>query len=151
MSLVFQIVVRSHHKSLYLKMLGKGLLLKATTLLVFFLWLEKSWNFEHNRIFDHLEKCNLFFYLQYSFISSQSTADLLTVVYDRIIRAFNRSGPPRAITLNILKAFNRVWHAGLHKLKSWNFRREIWLYFILSHYYRASGCSGWEVFTRISS
>ena len=35
--LVFQIVGRSHQWSLYLKMFGKGLLLKPTALLVFFL------------------------------------------------------------------------------------------------------------------
>ena len=41
-SLVFQIAGRSHRWSLYLRMLGKGLLLKTTALLVFFLWLVKS-------------------------------------------------------------------------------------------------------------
>ena len=41
-SLVFQIVGRFHLWSLYLRMLGKGLLLKTTALLVFFLWLVKS-------------------------------------------------------------------------------------------------------------
>ena len=61
-----------------------------------------------------------FFYFQYGFRSSQSTADLLTVASDRIARAFNRSGATRAVALNISKAFNRVWHACLlHKLKSY--------------------------------
>ena len=46
----------------------------------------------NNRIVDHLEKCGLLFYFQYDFGSSRSTADLLTVVSDRIARAFNRSG-----------------------------------------------------------
>ena len=42
-SLVFQIVWRSHWWSLYLiRMLGKGLQLKTTILLVFLLWLVKS-------------------------------------------------------------------------------------------------------------
>ena len=54
-----------------------------------------------------------FFYFQYGFRSSQSTADLLTVVSDRIARAFNRSGATRAVALDISKAFGRVWHAGL--------------------------------------
>ena len=40
-SCFFQIVGRSHLWSLYLRMLGKGLLLKSSTLLVFFLWLVK--------------------------------------------------------------------------------------------------------------
>ena len=57
---------------------------------------------------------------QYGFRSSRSTADLLTVVSDRIARAFNRSGATRAVAVDISKAFNRVWHAGLlYKLKSY--------------------------------
>ena len=56
---------------------------------------------------------------QISFRSSQSTANLLTVVSDRIGRTFNRSGATRAVALDIFKAFDRVCHAGLlHKLKS---------------------------------
>ena len=45
-----------------------------------------------NRIVDHLKKCGLFSDFQYDFRSSLSTADLLTVVPDRITRAFKRSG-----------------------------------------------------------
>ena len=72
----------------------------------------------NNRIVDDLEKCGLFSNLQYGFRSSRSTADLLTVVSDRIARAFNRSGATLAVALDISKAFDRVWHAGLlHKLK----------------------------------
>ena len=38
---------------------------------------------------------------------------------DRISRAFNRSGATRVVALDISKAFDRVWHAGiLHKLTS---------------------------------
>ena len=63
---------------------------------------------------------------QYGFRSSQSTADLLTVVSDRIARAFNRSGATRAVALDISKAFDRVWHAGLlHKLKSYGISGQI--------------------------
>ena len=73
----------------------------------------------NNRIIDHLEKCGLFSDFQYGFRSSQSTADLLTVVSDRIARAFNRFGATRAVALDTSKAFDKVWHAGLlHKLKS---------------------------------
>ena len=45
--------------------------------------------FVNNRIADHLEKCGLFSDFQYSFRSSRSTADLLTVVSDIIARTFN--------------------------------------------------------------
>ena len=56
---------------------------------------------------------------QYGFRSSQSTVDLLTVVSNSIARAFNSSGATRAVALDISKAFDRVWHAGLfHKFKS---------------------------------
>ena len=48
----------------------------------------------NNRIVDHLEKCGLFSDFQYGFRSSRSTADLLTVVSDRIARTFNRSFLP---------------------------------------------------------
>ena len=71
-----------------------------------------------NRIVNQLDKCGLF-YFQYGFRSTWSTVDLLTVVYDRITRAFNRSRATRAVALVVCKAFGRVWHAGvLRKLKS---------------------------------
>ena len=62
----------------------------------------------NNRIVDHLEKCGLFSDFQYGFRSCRSTADLLTVVSDRIARVFNRSGANRAVALDISKAFDRV-------------------------------------------
>ena len=74
----------------------------------------------NNNIVDHLEKSGLFSDFQYGFRSSRSTVDLLTVVSDRIAKAFNRSGATRAVALDISQAFDRVWHAGLlHKLKSY--------------------------------
>ena len=80
----------------------------------------------NNRIVDHLEKCGLFSDFQYAFRSSRSTADLLTGVSDRIARAFKRSGATRAVALDISKAFDRVWHAGLlHKLKSYGISGQI--------------------------
>ena len=57
---------------------------------------------------NRLEKCGLFSDFLYGFRSSQSTADLLTVVADRIARAFNSFGATRIVTLNISKAFNRM-------------------------------------------
>ena len=46
----------------------------------------------NNRIVDHLEKCGLFSDFQYGFRSSQSTADLLTFVSDRIARLLTSLG-----------------------------------------------------------
>ena len=80
----------------------------------------------NNRIVDHLEKCGLFSDFQYGFRSSRSTADLLTVVSDRIARAFNRSGATRAVALDISKTFERVRHAGLlQKRKSYEIPGQI--------------------------
>ena len=39
---------------------------------------------------DHVEKCGLFSDFHYNFRSSRSTADFLTVLSDRITRAFNK-------------------------------------------------------------
>ena len=117
-SLVFQIVERSHWWSQYLRMLGKCLQLKTATLLV-----SKAFGkLISNRVVDHLNKCSLFSYFPYSW----STADLLTVLSDRIARAYNRSVATRAIALDIFKPFDRVWHADLiHKLKSYGISGQI--------------------------
>ena len=50
---------------------------------------------------------------QWPFKSSRSTADLQTVVFDRIIRTIARSVVTRAVTPDIANASNRVSHAGL--------------------------------------
>ena len=70
----------------------------------------------NNRIVEHVEKCSFFYDFHYGFRSSQSTADLSTVLSDRIARTFNGSGATRAVALDISKAFNRVWDDDvLHK------------------------------------
>ena len=105
----------------------------------------------NNRIVDHLEKCGFFSDCQYGFRSSRSTADLLTVVSNRIARVFNRSGATRAMALDISKVFDRVWHAGLlHKLKSYGISGQIFG-LISSFLSNRRSRSGWKVFTRISS
>ena len=80
----------------------------------------------NNRIVDHVEKCGLFSDFQHTFRSSQSTADLPTVVSDRIARAFNMSGATAAVALDIYKTFKRVWYDGrLHKLRSYGISGQI--------------------------
>ena len=60
---------------------------------------------------------------QYGFRSSRSTSDLLTVVFDRIARAFNK---------DISKAFDRVWYAGLlHRVKSYGISGQYLALFLL--------------------
>ena len=45
---------------------------------------------------------------------------------DGIASAFNRSGATQTVALDISKAFDRVWHAGLlHKLKSYGISGQI--------------------------
>ena len=75
----------------------------------------------NNRLVDHLAKCGLFAAFQYSYRSSWSTADFLTVVPDITANVFNRDGFNWAIALgSISKTFDRVWHARLlHKLGSY--------------------------------
>ena len=80
----------------------------------------------NNRLANHKEKCGLFSDFQYSFRSSRSTTDLLTVVPDKIARAFNRPWATQAVALDIPNAFVRVWHASLpQKLKSYGISGQI--------------------------
>ena len=62
----------------------------------------------NNRIVYHLEKCGLLSASQYGFRSSRSTANLLTVVSDRLARTFQRSGATRAVEIDIFKAFDKI-------------------------------------------
>ena len=55
----------------------------------------------NNRLVDHLEKCGLFRDFQYGFRYSGSTADLLTVVSDRIATIFKRFGATGAVVFDI--------------------------------------------------
>ena len=74
----------------------------------------------NSSVVHHLESLELFSDHQYGFRSSRSTADLLTVITERIHRVLDVSGEARAVALDISKAFDKVWHAGLlHKLKAY--------------------------------
>ena len=86
----------------------------------------------NNRLVDHRKKHGLFSDFHYGFRSFRSSVDLLTVVSDRLARAFDRSGTFRVLALDISKDFHRVWHADLlHKLITYGISG--WLFgFILS-------------------
>ena len=89
-------------------MLGKGLWLKTIALFPFFPWLVKyQKNHVYNMLVDHLEICDLFSDFHNGFRSSQSTADLLTVEFDRIASDFNRSESTQALALDLYKTFNK--------------------------------------------
>ena len=65
--------------------------------------------FLNNRLVNHPEKCSLSSDFQYDFKSSKSkTTNLLTVVSDRIARAFNRSGATQAVGNGTSNASDRV-------------------------------------------
>ena len=59
-------------------------------------------------IVNHLNSQNLFSDYQYGFRSGRSTADILTVINERIYRSLNASGETRAVALDISKAFDKV-------------------------------------------
>ena len=86
----------------------KGLLLKTTPLVSLLSVISKVFELVNNSIVGHIDKCGLFSNVQYTFRSSRSTADLLTVLPDRIARAFNRSAATRTVALDISKTFDRV-------------------------------------------
>ena len=67
----------------------------------------------YNRLVNHLEKCGLFSDFQYGYRSSRSSADLVTVVPDRIARIFNRSETTRAVVYDtfssVIDGFMWFW------------------------------------------
>ena len=75
---------------------------------------------------DHFESLGLLSDKQYGFRSSRSTADLLTVITERLLRALDKCGEARIVALDISKAFDKVWHAGLlQKLSSYGISGKI--------------------------
>ena len=112
---VFQTVGKPHLWPLYLSIMERGLQLKTTICYVRKTF-EKLVNI---RLTDHIKKWGLFSDFQYGFWSSCSTANLLTVISDKIIGVFNRSGTNWAVALDITMAFDMIWHPGLfHELNS---------------------------------
>ena len=88
----YEIVVRFHWWSMYLRCWERSTS-KNYCPVSFLSVVSKIFKkLVNNRIVDHLDKCGLFSDFYCGFRSSQSTADLLTVVSDRMARAFNRSG-----------------------------------------------------------
>ena len=113
---VFQTVGRSHLLSQYDGERSMAKQYRPVSLLSVVCWVfEKLVN---NRFVDHLEKCGLLSDFRYGIKYSRPTADLLTVLSDRIARAFNMPVATLAVALNKSKAFDRVLQAGfLRKLK----------------------------------
>ena len=90
-------------------MLRKGLQLKTTALLVFFLWLVKSFFLIPSMVLGLLDQPQIF--------SQMYLIELIRVL------SFKAT---RAVALDISKASDRVWHAGLlHKLKFYGISGQI--------------------------
>ena len=85
------------------------------------------------RLVDHLGKYRVFTGFQHGFRSFWPTAaDLLTEVYERNFRAFNKFWSTRAVAFDKSKAFGKVWHASLlHKLKSYGISGQIFVLFLV--------------------
>ena len=86
----------------------------------------------NNRVVEHHKRCGLFSDFHCGFRSSRSTSDLLTVVSDRLARAFDRSETWYiTVTLDISKGFYRVWHTGLlQKLISYGISGWLFVYIL---------------------
>lgn len=57
---------------------------------------------------------------------SSSSSDVLMVITEFVYQALDKNSKAWAVALHILKAFNRVWHAGLlHKLKGYRVSGQI--------------------------
>ena len=94
--------------------------------------------FVNNRIVDHIDKCRLFSIFQYGFRSSRSTADLLTVVSDRVARTCIRSGYSSFSTWYIQDLQQTLDARVLPKLKSYEISGQVFdfISFFLSNSFR---------------
>ena len=81
--------------------------------LQFFIVARKILGLINNKLVDHLEKYSSCLIPVYGFKSSRSSADILTIVADRIDRVFKMSDVNQAGALEISKASDRVWNDSL--------------------------------------
>ena len=69
---------------------------------------------------SHMESNDLFSDTQYGFHLARTTADLLTLITDKIYHALDKCGGAKLIALDISKALDNVWHKVLlYKLRSY--------------------------------
>ena len=104
------------------------------------------------RIADHLEKCGLFPDFQYGL----GLLDQLHIFWQLyliellgLLIGLELLELYRLIYSRLLTGFGSWFSSQTYVL--WNFRSDNWPYFFFSQQLTASGGSGWEVFSRISS
>jgi len=74
----------------------------------------------NRHLMQYLERNQLLSDTQYGFRSKRSTADLLSLATEVWLRSLDEYGESRVVSLDISKAFDRVWHKGLlHKLPAY--------------------------------
>ena len=70
------------------------------------------------RIYNFLSANNLLYKYQSGFVPGHSTTHQLIVIYHHVCQAFDNNQFSCMVSLDISKAFDRVWHVGLlHKLE----------------------------------
>ena len=70
------------------------------------------------RIYNFLQDNNLLYKYQSGFVPGHSTTYQLINIYHHICQAFDQNQLSCMVFLDIFKAFDRLWHAGLlHKLE----------------------------------
>lgn len=67
----------------------------------------------NHKFLAYLEKYHLLSDRQYGFRSNRSTGDLMTLLTENVSRAIHNFGECQTISLDIAKAFDKVWHRGL--------------------------------------
>ena len=71
----------------------------------------------NSRRVNHFDKYGLSSNFQYGFRSSQVTAEILTIAFDKTARISAKYRAAQAIALDIFKVFDRAWYALVpHKL-----------------------------------
>ena len=93
-----------------------------------------SENLLNNNIVGLNENCGYFLWFLVWFRSSPSNVDLLTGKANKLVVVFNMCGAFWAVALDLSKAFERFWHAGLYrKLKSHGIYGQV-LLMVLLHF-----------------
>ena len=88
------------------------------------------------RIYNFLSDNNLLYKYQSGFVPGHSTTHQLIDIYHHICQAFDHNQFSCMVFLDISKAFDRVWHAGLlHKLEQHGISGDLlrWIYSYLSN------------------